>query len=897
MTNDIGIPPRLNDVRRTYKLLRHSKITEIRLIESNSEKSEIISKFVKNEEDFVKVCCEFSGSKFNVYVGINERTVNGTKDGDVVTVKTTCLDIDSIRAKNVSSTKEQIKEAKKIAKKICADIVSRGFKKPSLAFSGNCFQIWIQLKPIDITDENREEIKLKLKAFEKEIRDKFETKDVRVDSVHNPSRIMKVIGVLSVKGEIHRLSKWIHYSEDGNDEKLTDYILSLPTEKVELPKNNIIIDNEYIKKIIDSDPKIKQLYNGNIEGYKSRSEAEEALVCKLVIKGITDYAVIDTIMCLCKIGKWKNSKPAYREITYRKAIEFCAKSQSNNQTESKEETQTKALLRLIEDNCILFHDQFNDAHAKIKVKNHFEIVSLKSKFFNRWATLLYLNEFNEVPNSNAITAAINAAAAKAYFLNEKFILNNRVAYKDDSIYYDLTNTEWGIVKINKDGWEIVNEPPILFKRFTHQKAQLYPSKNYTGLEALDKIFDFINLKNEGDKQLIKVYIISCFIPDIPHVILILYGSHGSSKSTVFKVLNRIIDPSILESLSLPNDNKELIQKLSHHWCAYFDNASYLKQWQSDALCRASTGEGFSKRELYSDDDDIIYTYKRCVGLNGITNPATKPDLLDRSLLFKLERITAQEIKTEDIIWDELDKLLPDLLGAVFTTLSKAMEIKQSIQLQGLPRMADFAVWGESISRALGYEENSFIRNYYNNIGVQNLEAIEGHTIGSIIMELIAKEQSWEGTATELLSWVREIAEQLKIDTNVKSFPKAPNSLTNRLGEIKSNLEDFGIKIYFSRKGGTGTRLIKIVKEPSLSSQPSQLPSICDDGDDGFTRIRANEEIVKDDEIKTPQGRFKKTVANVLLPCKTCGKMPDKGCQYEDVVTGAPYCNICAGIQE
>ncbi|HXX96159.1 MAG TPA: hypothetical protein VEL11_03460 [Candidatus Bathyarchaeia archaeon] len=42
--------------------------------------------------------------------------------------------------------------------------------------------------------------------------------------------------------------------------------------------------------------------------------------------------------------------------------------------------------------------------------------------------------------------------------------------------------------------------------------------------------------------------------------------------------------------------------------------------------------------LYSDDEDKIYKFRRCVGFNGINLTATKSDLLDRGLIIKVERI-------------------------------------------------------------------------------------------------------------------------------------------------------------------------------------------------------------------------------------------------------------------
>ena len=498
-------------------------------------------------------------------------------------------------------------------------------------------------------------------------------------------------------------------------------------------------------------------------------------------------------------------------------IEHKKRQQKKEEEKYKEdETQAEEIVRLSQQDNLLFHDQYQEPHAAININGHREIHSLKSKFFKRWLSHQFYQKCGKIPNTNSITSASKVLEAKACFEGERISLHNRVAWYKDSIYCDLTDKEWRAIKISKEGWEIIPEPPILFRRYSHQKPQVLPKEEGN----VHSLLNFMNMKNEADKQLIEVQTVTSLIPDIPHPIPISHGSQGSSKSTIFKILRKIIDPSEIELLSYPNDERELVQKLSHHWCAYFDNVTKLPGWLSDSFCRAVTGDGFSKRELYSDDDDIIYSYKRCIGINGINVPATKPDLLDRSILFKLERISKTKRKDEQLFWSQFNEKLPEILSGVFSTLSKAMKIKESINLGNLPRMADFAIWGEAISRALGYPENSFIQNYFENISVQNVEAIEGHAIGGSILELMTDNSSWEGTATELLQKLNEIAEKLKLNIKDKDWPKAPNSLTRRLNEIKSNLEDENIHITLNRGGKKGIRSISISK-CDVSKKPSE----------------------------------------------------------------------------
>ena len=119
--------------------------------------------------------------------------------------------------------------------------------------------------------------------------------------------------------------------------------------------------------------------------------------------------------------------------------------------------------------------------------------------------------------------------------------------------------------------------------------------------------------------------------------LVVFGAQGASKSTLSKLARLIVDPSLIEVASFPHSQKELVQALAHHYFLFFDNVSYISEDQSDTLCKAITGGGHIKRELYSDDDDVIYSFMRCIGVNGINLVTTRPDLLEKKLAFRARK--------------------------------------------------------------------------------------------------------------------------------------------------------------------------------------------------------------------------------------------------------------------
>jgi hypothetical protein len=86
--------------------------------------------------------------------------------------------------------------------------------------------------------------------------------------------------------------------------------------------------------------------------------------------------------------------------------------------------------------------------------------------------------------------------------------------------------------------------------------------------------------------------------------------------------------------ALPRTSEALLQQLMHNFLVYYNKVSTLPEWLSNDLCRAVTGTASSKRELYTDDDYVIYQYTRPIGFNGINLAATRSDALDRGLSLK-----------------------------------------------------------------------------------------------------------------------------------------------------------------------------------------------------------------------------------------------------------------------
>ena len=486
----------------------------------------------------------------------------------------------------------------------------------------------------------------------------------------------------------------------------------------------------------------------------------------------------------------------------------------------KKQSQADKLVILAISQCKeFFHDQTRMAYVQIIQGNVRCTMPIRSRSFKAWLANLLWQAEGKAPGTEGIYGAINVLEAKALFEGKKYMLYNRVAPANDGVWIDMADERWRAIKVTSQGWEIIDDPPILFKRYSHQLPLANPVPGGDAWRLLD--FFNVDQKDEDSRLTLLCTAISYLLPLIPHPILVLYGIQGSAKSYLFKFLRRLLDPSSVEVLALPRDEREGVQQLDHNWLAFYDNVSSMPWWISDRLCRAATGGGFTKRELYTNDDDIIYNFIRCVGLNGINIAAQKGDLLDRVVLQGLQSIPKEKRRTEEKLQKEFEECKAEILGGFLDTLVEAIRIYPSVNPKGLFRMADFTRWGCAISIALGKTEKDFLDAYETKVKAQTEEAAHASPVATVLLDYIEKQEQnwmdiqeedlnwkmtywyyWEGTPTDLFTALSNHAKALDISTRQKSWPKAPHVLVRQLNELAPSLKSLGWEVNTGWSGKT-----------------------------------------------------------------------------------------------
>jgi hypothetical protein len=462
----------------------------------------------------------------------------------------------------------------------------------------------------------------------------------------------------------------------------------------------------------------------------------------------------------------------------------------------------------------IFLDEVKAPYAVIKVDGHIETMSIKSQRFEDWVGALYYYHQKEQGHNSVLSKegigriqsvlcfeAQNKDMKTLHLRVAAFVDTDSENLDDNTVYYDLCNKNWEIVKITRHGWSIEkNYQQILFKRFPVMSPQVYPRNDYPP-DIMDQFVSLTNVYGDEDNKLLaEVYLVSLFLlANLPKPMMNPNGIHGSGKSTFQEFIKLVVDPSAALTTAFPNNLAELVQILSHSYLTFFDNVSEISQLSSDQLCRAVTGSAFTKRGLYTDDEDFIYNMKRAVGYNGINVAATKADLLDRILNIQLKPIDRRQRRKLKSLYNDLERILPYLLGYIFDVIVKVLNRIGEVKLDELPRMADFAEMGELIARCLGYEVlPSFTQVYNANIGFTNEEAINASPVATAVIHLMDTQAVWSGKCMELLSKLNDmINRNLDISwiSRNKEWPKTPRALSDRLNEVTPNLTHIGIIVH------------------------------------------------------------------------------------------------------
>jgi hypothetical protein len=345
---------------------------------------------------------------------------------------------------------------------------------------------------------------------------------------------------------------------------------------------------------------------------------------------------------------------------------------------------------------------------------------------------------------------------------------------DGRLVLDLGGDDGRAVVIGAYGWETVAQSPVLFWR-TNATLSL-PTPDDTG--SLDSLRPLLNV-TDADWPLVVAWLVAALIPEIPHPVLLLRGEHGTAKSSAARLVTSLLDRCASQLRTAPRNVEDWAVAAAGSWVTCLDNVSDIQHWLQDAICRAVTGDGMLRRQLYTDSDVSVLAFRRVVALTSVDPGKLNGDLADRLLTVELERIPERARASEETLTEKWAVIHAGVLGGLLNTAVEVQRAMGMIRSTGLPRMADFARVLLAVDQVLGTDGYA---TYAEQAGSTAEQVADGDSVTVAIREAVVR--PWEGTASELLSL-------LTGEKPPKDWPTTPQGMGGRLVRAAPTLRALG----------------------------------------------------------------------------------------------------------
>ncbi|MFN8608849.1 MAG: hypothetical protein U0931_15050 [Vulcanimicrobiota bacterium] len=449
-----------------------------------------------------------------------------------------------------------------------------------------------------------------------------------------------------------------------------------------------------------------------------------------------------------------------------------------------------------------------------------------------WLTYNYYKSKGRAPSSEAIKAAMATLEARCEFEGAQEPVWLRVAETkgdggdgDRRIFHDLGDSDRKIVVISPSGWQVTQDVPVFFWR---PKA-MHPVPEPVRGGNIEELRNFINCPDDSSWILVVAFLIYCFIPTTPHPILMLEGEEGSCKTWLARLLRLIVDPNGALTRRPPRNEEDLSLFALNSHLPCIDNVAGIDEWLSDGLCAISTGNGWGRRQKFSDEAESVVNVVRPVIMTGLGGLHGKSDLMDRTIKLLMQRIPPGSRQTEADLAKAFEEARPRILGALYDIVSAGLANRGKVELPSdLPRMSDFARFICECEPALPWKQGQFIEAFRNHRIDQVLSVLESNSLADTIRSLMTFQNRWEGTATQLHDRLSEFR-------GSRGKIPGPLQLKPAVLKLRPHLRYLGIEVSEHRTKSARTILLeKPVREPSPLSPTEQTPQTMASVGDGLT---------------------------------------------------------------
>lgn len=755
---------------------------------------------------FPEQCC---GRSYNQFA---YRSRFATADSDVTRRLWLLIDCDSKKPVGTSATDEQHAWSHAKAKQIRADLAKLGFPDPVYADSGNGAHL---LYRIDL--QNDETSKQLIKSFLEILAKRYDDEHVAIDkSVFNAGRVTKLYGTKVRKGHEtggarHRASLLIDVPEPLNivtAESITAAIIEIESYLANENDDESEVVKQAKAAASQSKPKHKPNKEWDMQAFFDKHKIETRsgpteyrggqkwVLRSCPLCGSEDKAAMVSLIdgipgykCQhnrCSGKKWQDFRKHY-EPEYDPDRKYTEKPEADKST--KGPSLPSQLVNFALENCDLWQSK-GTGFVTLRRGDRLENCSLTDEVFSNYLSAEFYKTKGISVSKTAKAEAIETLKGLATETeqHETYI---RVARVNNTIYLDLGTPSWEAVEITANGWKVVKNPPVKFRRSQCIGALPIPTRG-GNIDALRKLLPL----DQDNFTLCLAWLLDTLRGATPCFALNLIGEASAGKTTLTSILQTMVCPgaSIHSAKGqVKHDIRDFVTEAWNSWVLCFDNVSKLSKEQSDWLCKLITGAEWRCRKLYADEAIVVMYFARPVILNGINEFITQPDLMSRCLPIELSALREDQKRPEEELYAEVKAMHPAALGALLDACSYGLANPEKVANKG--RLADSYLWAARCLPYFGISREQWELAFTNAQKQAHEHLVETSALGKAVVGYLSSNGSGTKTAAE---WLTTYRQWFGTDTQAQYLPKDATRLSTALTNLIPSLTALGIEIIIKR---------------------------------------------------------------------------------------------------
>lgn len=449
----------------------------------------------------------------------------------------------------------------------------------------------------------------------------------------------------------------------------------------------------------------------------------------------------------------------------------------------KKPSQTDMLVKFVRERFDLLHDKNGETYARDRHSG--EVRRMGARQFRDRVTAGFFSHMAVAVRDQSWREALGTLQALARFEGEPQAVHIRVAGGDGRYWIDLCHAgNSHAVELTKNGWKVVEKPPVLFVR--GESMQPLPMPVAGG--SIAPLWVIANIP-EQQRLLVLAWLVDSLRPDTPYPGLELVGEQGSGKSTTAEALRRLIDPNGCNLRGAPKTVEDIFVAAGQSHAVCYENVSHLGGPMQDALAILSTGGGFAKRQLFTDAEEHVISVRRPWMVNGISVAVTQQDLVDRVISVECPVIDARQSSSQQ--WKSFERALPGLLGALFDMMVGALRELPNVSLarEDRPRLVEYVLLGMALAKATGVRPEEFLQQFKTTRAETVARTLDSSPVAVAVLEFVdANPYGIEASVKDILTRLENYK-----PAGAEAWPRTPKGLGDALRRASPALRQMGVE--------------------------------------------------------------------------------------------------------